>query len=358
MTGLSTRVFALDDIQVRAKGDGRTVEAYAAVFDTPTEVKDIDGHYLEVISQRSFDKSLNEHGTRFGVFYNHARTLQGTPSEMGSVPLGTPLEVRADHRGLYTVTRYNKTHLADQILEAIRNGDITGQSFTGRFLQSNPARGPFRARSGRLTTVTRKEIALVEYGPTPIPVYEDASILGVRALMNRFDDIEALLTGVDDQERAAMATKSINDLPDSAFAYIEPGGSKDEDGKTVPRSKRHFPIHDEAHVRNALARAPQSPFGDKAMPKIRAAAKKFGIEVSDSKSSRSFDEADMPTTLDEEPVGDSDTPDESAPGAVTEEPPDEGHSARRAAAIGWSRTRADIRQRIGGAPRGQAKEEE
>jgi hypothetical protein len=78
---------------------------------------------------------------------------------------------------------------------------------------------------------------------------------------------------------AEMTAASINDLPDSAFAYIEPGGSKDDQGKTVPRSKRHFPIHDAAHVRNALARAPQSPFGAKAMPKIRAAARKFGVDV-------------------------------------------------------------------------------
>jgi uncharacterized protein len=85
--------------------------------------------------------------------------------------------------------------------------------------------------------------------------------------------------------RAEMSAKSINDLPDSAFAYIEPGGSKDEQGKTVPRSKRHFPIHDAAHVRNALARAPQSPFGKQAMPKILAAAKKFGIEVGDRSAS-------------------------------------------------------------------------
>src|SRR5215472_9942896 len=76
---------------------------------------------------------------------------------------------------------------------------------------------------------------------------------------------------------AQMTAKSINDLPDSDFAYIESGGTKDSEGKTVPRSLRHFPIHDAAHVRNALARAPQSPFGSKAMPKITAAARKFGI---------------------------------------------------------------------------------
>lgn len=79
---------------------------------------------------------------------------------------------------------------------------------------------------------------------------------------------------------AELSTAAINDLPDSAFAYIEPGGTKDPSGKTTPRSKRHFPVHDEAHTRNALARAPDSPFGKPAMPKILAAARKFKINVS------------------------------------------------------------------------------
>jgi hypothetical protein len=81
--------------------------------------------------------------------------------------------------------------------------------------------------------------------------------------------------------KAEMAAAEINDLPDSAFAYIEPGGKKDADNRTTPRSLRHFPIHDAAHVRSALSRVSQSPFGDKAMPKIKTAAKKFGIEMAD-----------------------------------------------------------------------------
>ena len=80
--------------------------------------------------------------------------------------------------------------------------------------------------------------------------------------------------------RAALTSASINDLPDSAFAFIESGGKKDASGKTIPRSLRHFPVHDEAHARNALARASQSPFGKLAMSKIMAAARKFGIKVS------------------------------------------------------------------------------
>ena len=78
---------------------------------------------------------------------------------------------------------------------------------------------------------------------------------------------------------AAITSAAENDLPDSAFAWIEPGGIKDPSGKTSPRSKRHFPVHDEAHARNALSRAPQSPFGKQAMPKIMTAARKFNIKV-------------------------------------------------------------------------------
>lgn len=78
---------------------------------------------------------------------------------------------------------------------------------------------------------------------------------------------------------AELSSQAINDLPDSAFAFVESGGMKDAQGKTTPRSKRHFPIHDEAHARNALARAPQSPFGKMAMPKIMSAARKYGIKV-------------------------------------------------------------------------------
>ena len=84
----------------------------------------------------------------------------------------------------------------------------------------------------------------------------------------------------EQEYRAAMSSAAINDLPDSAFAYIEPGGTKDASGKTTPRSKRHFPVHDVAHARNALARLSTSPFGARARAKVIAACHKFGIDVS------------------------------------------------------------------------------
>ncbi len=56
----------------------------------------------------------------------------------------------------------------------------------------------------------------------------------------------------------------INKLPDSAFLYIEPGGYKDDQGRTTPKSLRHWPYKnhlgevDVPHVRDALSRIPQT----------------------------------------------------------------------------------------------------
>jgi HK97 family phage prohead protease len=68
----------------------------------------------------------------------------------------------------------------------------------------------------------------------------------------------------DEEQRAEWDTAYVNNLPDSAFAVILPGGKKDSDGKTVPRSLRKLPHHDAdgsvdlPHLRNALARLPQT----------------------------------------------------------------------------------------------------
>lgn len=109
---------------------------------------------------------------------------------------------------------------------------------------------------------------------------------------------EAWKKATEGQEAEAkqMTRKSINDLPDSDFAYIEPGGKKDEEGKTVPRSLRHLPIHDAAHVRNALARLPLTKISEEAKKsayrKIKEKAKKFGIMVKDKKSNAELEEYD------------------------------------------------------------------
>jgi len=53
-----TRSFPLEDIQIRAGGDGRTVEAYAAVFGQEVPISDADGRYMERVDPSAFNKTL------------------------------------------------------------------------------------------------------------------------------------------------------------------------------------------------------------------------------------------------------------------------------------------------------------
>jgi HK97 family phage prohead protease len=100
-------------------------------------------------------------------------------------------------------------------------------------------------------------------------------------------------------ERATWDTAYVNNLPDSAFLYIAPGGTKDGDGKTVPRSLRYFPVKDATgkvdvpHVRNALARIPQSNIPqsakDSATSKAQAMLKAAGGTPAASADGRADD---------------------------------------------------------------------
>lgn len=108
------------------------------------------------------------------------------------------------------------------------------------------------------------------------------------------DELTKMLEAVEETKgklsEAVWDIKYVNNLPDSSFAYIEAGGKKDDEGKTVPRNLRHMPIKnaegklDAAHVRAALAalkgaRAGQVPsYAGKAKPKVCAAAKQLKIE--------------------------------------------------------------------------------
>lgn len=82
-------------------------------------------------------------------------------------------------------------------------------------------------------------------------------------------------------EMAVWTRAYINDLPDSAFLYIAPGGSKDDDGKTTPRTLRKFPYKDKngkvdlPHLRNAIARIPQSNLSDDLKDKLQAKARRI-----------------------------------------------------------------------------------
>ena len=73
---------------------------------------------------------------------------------------------------------------------------------------------------------------------------------------------------------ATLTEKKRDNLRSSQFAYVDKDGGE------------HLPIHDESHVRNAIARFNQTEFEsatakESARRKIVNAAKRHDIEVSD-----------------------------------------------------------------------------
>jgi hypothetical protein len=73
---------------------------------------------------------------------------------------------------------------------------------------------------------------------------------------------------------ANLTERSRDKLRSSQFAYVDKEGGE------------HLPIHDESHVRNAIARFNQTDFESSsakegARRKIVSAAKRHGIEVSE-----------------------------------------------------------------------------
>jgi hypothetical protein len=71
---------------------------------------------------------------------------------------------------------------------------------------------------------------------------------------------------------ATLTEKQRDRIPTDKFAYVDRDGGE------------HLPIHDESHVRNAIARFNQTDFEnsaakERARKKILAAAKRYDIEV-------------------------------------------------------------------------------
>jgi HK97 family phage prohead protease len=195
------RYAPLDDLEVRSTSTGRQLHAYAAVFGRDQEIRDREGHYLERIAPTAFDRTISQRGTNFQVLFNHGRTIHGESSERYSMPIGVPSEVRADGRGLWTVTDIAATPLGDEVLALAEGGALRGMSFSGQFRSTRSG-----GKADGLAIKERTEIAMIEYGPTPFPAYADAAIVAVRSEFSSLSDDElALILGEDDAMRARLA---------------------------------------------------------------------------------------------------------------------------------------------------------
>jgi HK97 family phage prohead protease len=185
-------------------GDGLTFDGYAAVFDSPTRIRDSVGEFDEVIRQGAFSGALAER-TPVLMFEHGKHPL------LGSMPLGVITRAEEDAKGLHIQARLSDNWLIQPVRDAVRDGAITGMSF--RF--SIPDGGD--TWSSRKGGVDLREITrigdLPEVGPVVFPAYEPTTA-SVRSLAARLDgtrqmaaepDAVALAQAVDASLDAALA---------------------------------------------------------------------------------------------------------------------------------------------------------
>lgn len=162
-------------------GDGRTLEGYAAIFDTPTRIDSWEGQFDEQIARGAFNRTLNARTPVLQFDHGHdART--------GSVPIGSIEDIREDATGLFVQARLFDNPVVEPIRQAIEGGAIDGMSFRFRVIDDQWTR-----RDGEVELRTIREVELYELGPVVFPAYESTTV-GVRSL----------LAGLTADERAAM----------------------------------------------------------------------------------------------------------------------------------------------------------
>jgi len=187
--GLCTRAF---DFTLDApRGDGRTLEGYAAVFNHPARIRDHQGDFDEVILPGAFARSLK---TRTPVMqWDH-----GKDPRIGTAPIGDIHEVGEDKHGLRVRAELYDHPDIERVRLAIKGGSVKGMSF--RF--GIPKGGDkWQNRSGDVDLREIREAETYELGPVVFPAYDTTSV-SVRSLLS------------------AMAPEEINTLVHELAAHI------------------------------------------------------------------------------------------------------------------------------------------
>lgn len=224
----------LIDVDIAGKGR-REVTAYMSTFNDPYRVVDDEGDYDESIRSTAWNRTLAHHGINaVRVMFNHGLTIWRTPSDKWSNPIGAPIDIRPDTRGMITVTRYNETVLGDEALEMWRNGDVRAQSWRGAKIDK------VIGRRGDRKLIERTELGLVEYGPAIIPANDNATLVSMRSAL-----LADQVAGMPPEERAhLLQLLSESDTQDTALEAPVDGPPDEEEDTPPPEEVKPDPSLD------------------------------------------------------------------------------------------------------------------
>jgi hypothetical protein len=263
---------------IETNGDEVRVGAYAVRFSGPEE-KDLQNEYFT--AKTDFGP---RNGDGVATMFNHGVPVADGLEQL-AIKTFSPVKAIKDEIGIFVETVLN---MADQyeaaIADLVNIGKLKWSSGTSYHL----------ARKSKDGEILRWHPIEFSYTPTPAESRLPAIIPLKSVEPDEVGEVAEVL-------KAVWSTAYINDLPDSAFLYIESGGSKDGEGKTTPRSLRHFPVKDSSgavdgpHLRNALSRIPQSSLSQEIKDKCKARAQRM-LSSMNSRSSDVITETYSTTT--------------------------------------------------------------
>ena len=143
--------FKADDVD----NETRVFKGYASTYD-----KDLGG---DIILPGAFAKTLSERADRVKVLWQH------------NEPIGRPVKMYEDGKGLYVEAKISKTRLGDEALELMRDGVIDQMSIGYSVPQG---KADYDENGNRLI----KELKLYEFSAVTFPMNEKAFITGVKSV--------------------------------------------------------------------------------------------------------------------------------------------------------------------------------
>lgn len=156
---MEIKAIGFDDSQVDMVE--RTFKGYASTFGNVDEVGDI-------IEAGAFTKSIMERGPsgtkQIKVLWQHDE------------PLGMPILMQEDSKGLYVEAKISKTRLGDEALELMRDGVVDRMSIGFSIPQGKSE------WDDTMGVRKIKEVKLFEFSPVTFPANEMAVVTGVKNL--------------------------------------------------------------------------------------------------------------------------------------------------------------------------------
>lgn len=152
-----------EPVTVRAEGETKTLDGYAAVFNRETVIGD---YFREVIERGAFAPALKGGDVR--ALYNH------DPNLVLGRTVSQTLRLEEDETGLrYTIDPPDTT-LGRDVMTLVERGDVTGSSF-GFTVKRDSWTRP--TKTGELPLRTIHEVDwLRDVGPVTFPAYEETTV--------------------------------------------------------------------------------------------------------------------------------------------------------------------------------------